>query len=347
MSDLKIPLPADKSERLDAMNASVRSWAQLNGIREDAADSVAFARQLDEVRSRTFDVLYPQLKRNQFIPNVPIDPASETVTYRQFDQTGEAKLVQDYAHDFPNVEVAGAEFIRKVIAYGDSYQYSIQDLRASRKADFALDAKKAMAARQAIERKLEKLCALGEASALTNAQIPIYGFCNHPNINLMTGAGQSQGGSDLTGSWDSASTTVQQILDDLNKMQKKIVDQTQGEFLPDTLVLDLPVYTALATRQRSTVFTDDSILQYILKQSPWLKSIDFWVYLKTGATGSKSAALLYKKDPMVLEQRVAVEFEQFAPQPEGMTLKVHCHARHGGVVIPYPLAVLRADGLLT
>ena len=338
--------PKGRQARMDSFSRKFARFIEDNdgfvGMdRFDSSDTVMFARSLDEVRARTYDVKYPELKRNILIPNSPIGNASETVTYRQYDELGEAQAIHDYAKDFHNVDVKGAEFIRKVGAYGDSYQYSIQDLRAAKQAGFALEAKKAMAARHAIERKLEKLCAVGDAA------FGLLGLANHTNISVFTGTGQSMGGSDLNGAWDAPGTTIQAILDDLNKAQNKIYVDTKGIFQADTLVLPTAVYGALATRQRSVTFTQDSVLQYILAQSPWLKSIEFWPYLDTAGTNSKARGVLYKKDPEVLEQRVAVEFEQFAPQPIGMAMVIPCHARHGGVAVMYPKAVLALDGLQT
>lgn len=340
------PVPQNKRTRLDSFARRFTRFIEdhdgfvaSGSERFDSADGIAFARALDEVRARTFDIKYPELKRNILIPNTPIDPASETISYKQFDELGQAQPIHDYAKDFHNVDVKGKEFLGKVGAYGDSYQYSIQDLRAARRANFALEQKKATAARNAIERKLESVCAVGDSA------FGLLGIANQTAVSVVTGAGQSLSGTDVTGSWDDPATTVQQILDDLNKASVKIHNDSLGIFQADTLILPTSVYGALATRQRSATFTDDTVLQYILNSSPWLKAIEFWPYLATAGASSKARAVLYKKDPEVLEQRVAVEFEQFAPQNVLMTLVVPCHARHGGVVCMYPKAMLYLDGL--
>lgn len=337
----EVSAPKNAQARLDGFARKVGHITGEDTDHFDSSDTVMFARSLDDVRARTYDVKYPELKRNLLFPNVPIDPAAETITYRQYDELGEAQEVHDYAKDFHTVDLKGAEFIRKVVSIGDSYQYSIQDLRAAKKVGFALEAKKAMAARHAIERKLEKLVLAG------NAEGSVYGVYNHPNVSKITGTGQSLAGSDLTGKWDSPSTSIQTILDDISIIGNKIHNDTKGEFEMDTLALDTKVYGFLASRQRSTVFAEDSVLEYILKQNPWLKAIEFWPYLDAAGTSGSAGALAYKRDPEVIEQRVAVEFEQFAPQPIMMAMVTPCHSRHGGIAIMYPKAVLIIEGLRT
>ena len=46
----------------------------------------------------------------------------------------------------------------------------------------------------------------------------------------------------------------------------------------------------------------------------------------------------------VVTLEIPQEFEQFAPQVEGMEYQIPCHARIGGVAWYYPLAAVAADG---
>lgn len=321
-----------------------RSWLQslgpealaTVGLRGDANESAMFARQLETIFVETYDVLYPDLKARMLFPlDNRVSPASPIYTYRQFDKFGEAKIIHDYAQDLPNVDVRGREYTHSVAAVGTSYQYSIQDLRAAAMAGLPLDQMKADAARYVMEQKLESLAAIGDSTLGYNGTA-MTGFTNAPSILDST--------SLFNGTrWDNGAT-VAQILADLNAMQKNIFTTTKGVFTPDTLVLPTVAHGILSTTARSPTFTDDSILQYVLKQSPWLKSIEFWPKLDNAGASAYGRVMMYKKDPKVVQLAIPQPFEQFAPQPVGLAFKVPCHMRVGGVVVRYPAAVTFMDG---
>jgi hypothetical protein len=113
------------------------------------------------------------------------------------------------------------------------------------------------------------------------------------------------------------------------------------------LVLPSSCYVALATTPRAPGFTDDSLLDYVLEVSPWLKSIEYWPFLDTAGASVNSVTgriMCYQKDPQVLGLIISQEFEQFAPQPRNMSFIVPCHMRTGAVEVRYPIAVAYMDG---
>ena len=118
---------------------------------EDAA--VFFARELDYIKTQTYDRLYPEFTALQMFPVThEVPEGAETVTYYSYDKTGMAKIISNYATDLPRVDVKGEPTTVPVKSIGDSYGYSVQEMRASRMAGKSLDVRKAETARYQIDR---------------------------------------------------------------------------------------------------------------------------------------------------------------------------------------------------
>lgn len=73
-----------------------------------------------------------------------------------YDRTGVAKIINNYATDLPRADVKGKPTTAYVKSVGDSYGYSVQEMRASRLAGKSLDVRKAEAARYAADYALNK-----------------------------------------------------------------------------------------------------------------------------------------------------------------------------------------------
>lgn len=351
MSNLFLPeRPYGSGERFDLSDFVTSQTLQaLTGRRFDAADTAVFLRQLTYIYQQTYDIKYPELKARQFIPvDNRVGPGADSFVWRQYDKKGTAKVVQNYADDFPNAEIIGKEFQSRVVSLGASYQYTLQDMRAAAMAGLPLETRKAETARRVMENLVESLAAYGlnqtqpgqdlDPVQETGDSIQFYGLTNFPNIQTST----------TTNNWTSGST-VQQILADVNALQNLVFKNTKGVHMPNTLLLPTDIYGYLATTPRSPTFTDDTMLQYILKQSPWLESIDYWVPLDTAGkkqdgTTVGGRIMCYQRDPEVLQMVIPQEFEQLPPQMIGMSFKIPCHMRYGGVTVRYPKALAYLDG---
>src|SRR5690606_25509397 len=95
-------------------------------VRLDARETAILARQLEHVKARTYDVKYPAMMARRYIPVTNETPnGANSVTYRQWDQYGMAKVVANHADDLPMVDVVAREFTTPVKSLGDAYQYSV------------------------------------------------------------------------------------------------------------------------------------------------------------------------------------------------------------------------------
>ena len=192
--------------------------------RFDSAEeaSVFFARELDHVKAKTYDVEYPELTA---LSNFPIsseaDAGDNTITYYTYDKTGLAKVIDNYSTDLPRADVTGKPSIALIKSVGDSYGYSAQEMRASRRAGKSLDVRKAESARYQIDNLINKIAWRGdEESGLMGV------LSAGQNIPLYT----------ITAGADSSKTTwlektADEILLDVNGMGAKKMEQYGGRFL--------------------------------------------------------------------------------------------------------------------
>ena len=103
---------------------------------DDAEEaSIFFARELDYVKSQSYDVEYPEFTALKCFPmSSEVDPGADTITYYSYDKVGLAKIISNYATDLPRADVKGKPTTAIIKSIGDSYGYSIQEMRASRMA---------------------------------------------------------------------------------------------------------------------------------------------------------------------------------------------------------------------
>ncbi len=301
------------------------------GLRMDAKFTAVLERQLEFIKTRTYDIVYPEMKARQFIPvNNDVDTGAETITYRQWDMIGMAQIIANYGDDMPLIDELVEEFEQKVQGLGAAYEWSIQDLRRSAMAGASLDQRRARAARRSIEQQIENIAALG------NTKAGLVGFAKNANVPLVT---------PTTGTWSTA--TGEQMIADLMKLASSIVTTNKETFMPDTTILDIASYNLLATTRVSTTGdTNTTALEGFLRSNPWVGTVATWNKLALAdAADTGPRAICYKRDAEVLTLEIPQEFEQFPPQPKNMAFQVNVHARIGGVIIYYPIAVAYMDGL--
>lgn len=134
----------------------VKGLANSEQLRFDSVESatVFFARELDQVKAKTYDKLYPELSALAYFPiTSEVNEGAETTTYYSYDITGMAAIINNYATDLPRVDVKGESHTAHIKSIGDSYGYNVQEMRASRMAGKSLDARKGAAARRASDYK--------------------------------------------------------------------------------------------------------------------------------------------------------------------------------------------------
>lgn len=300
----------------------------------DANESAFFKRQLEYIKSQTYDTKYKNLKATTLIPVSTEAPnGADSITFRRFSKVGFAKIVSDYANDFPRVDVYGEEQQSPVHSIGASYGYSIKEIRRAQMAGLNLNQRRADTARRAIEEEIDSIAWDGDSDYGLN------GLIDYPGITEYTVPADGTGSVKL---W--SAKTPDKIVRDVTGMVDAIVDTTNGREAPDTLLLPITQYLYIANT-RMTDGNDKTIMTYIMDNNPFINTIEWVVELAGAGAGATDRMMLYTRSPNNLTLEIPQPFEQFSPQQKGMEYEVPVHAETGGVIVYYPLSVCYGDGI--
>lgn len=325
-----------RSVRFDSLSDNQRKL--LQGIaHRDASESIWFARQLEYIRPGLLEVMYPRLEGKSLVPiESSMGPGASMWTYRSFDKVGTATLVDDYAIDPPRADVKGAESTQLIKPYGVMYGYNFQELRAGMMAGVPLDVRKAMAARYAMELKIDQIIFYGDTAG------GLKGLVNQSNTTSFTVANGQKG----TKLWRDKSPD--EIVLDLHSIVDNIVSSSFGVYQPTTLLLPLKAYQMAATRRMGDG-SNETILSFFQNTNPYIQEVRPTYRLDYSQSGNWSGStgrmVCYDKNPERMAFLLPVEFEQLPPQQEGYEYKTLCHARVGGLVAMHPGSISYGDGI--
>ncbi len=341
-----------KHMHYDAKEAAIlRNSAIIDAIlasdctRFDGADaaSVFFARELDHVKSQSYDVEYPELTALNLFPiSSEADPGAETITYYTYEKTGMAKIIQNYSTDLPRADVNGKPTYAQIKSLGSSYGYSAQEMRASRLAGKSLNTRKAESARFQIDTLTNTIAWKGDAESglmgvLSEGQsIPLYPI--------------TVGATSNKTKW--TEKTPDEILADINGMAKQVARVTKNLERPDTLCLPAEAYMDIATRRIDD--TSTTVLAFVEQHAPYIKniisaaeldadSVDTNPYAKP--TGGSGVAFLFTNSDKKLSLEIPMPFYQYPLQVKNLDTVIPCEARTAGVIVYYPFSALIAVGV--
>lgn len=336
----------DSTELQTLINSAIPAAIMASeGTRFDSAEdaSVFFARELDHIKAQSYDVEYPEFTALSLFPiSNEADPGAETITYYTYDKSGLAKVIDNYSTDLPRADVNGKPSLAMVKSLGDSYGYSAQEMRASRLAGKSLDVRKAESARYQIDNLNNKIAWAGDEESglmgvLSDGQnIPLYA------ITAGTDSGKT--------TW--LEKTADEILLDINGMQKQVAKVTKNVERPDTLCVPADVFMDISTRRIPD--TSTTVKSFLLEHAPYLKdivstaeldadSVETNPYAK--AEGGQGVAFLFKNDARKLSLENPMPFYQYPLQVRNLETVIPCEARTAGVIMYYPLSALIAVGV--
>lgn len=312
-----------------AFASAIRGMAPQMQLQNEDADSIYLARSLDFVSARTINVLRNQAGIDQLVPvsnEIPV--GAESVIYKIYDAVGMAKIIGSNVDDLPRVDVRAVERSARVQTIGVSYGYTFQEVRTAIYSGSGLPTRKAAIARDVVDRKENNIKVRGDAA------YNIYGMTNHPNIPAVVA---------LTGNWNDAATTAENIVDDFIALVSAIYTQSKGNF--QTTVVGMPFQLRMAAaRKRMAGATQVTAMGFIQQTFPNLQIVEVQE-LAGAASGGKHMMIAADRNPNYYAYEKVMDFVEHPPQARGLEMVVPCEAQTAGVIVTQPLAIASMGGL--
>lgn len=294
----------------------------------DSAQSVFFDRQLEQIKAQVYGIKYPAYKARQFIPVNSEGDGASIITYQMEDIHGQGpKIISDYAADLPTSEASGQEFSVRVRDLGRSVQWTVAEIRAGARLGKDLPSKKMEAARKLMERDLDVIAQLGDATT------GLKGFLNHSAVDDDT----VDNGASTAPEWETK--TADEIITDLTEAQQFVISSTLGVYKPNMLLVPETSYATLLTKRLPD--TSANLMSYIMAN--FGLQVEPWYALETAGDSSSKRFVMYYKDPEVLTLEIPSELVWLDPQPKNLSYVVPGYMSTAGVVMYQPKAVVYRD----
>jgi len=258
-----------------------------------------------------------------------VDAGAREVSWLTKGNTGSADIVADNANDIPTADIEGELNINKAYTIATAIQYSTQDIRQSRMQGlFDIASDKAVAAREAHDRKLDELIRLGDVPRA------ITGIVNASGSFHVTAA---------TGTWATVATAAQ-ILADFNSGYAAVYTGTTGVERPNTVVFPSTVWPRISTLQNSTA-SDASVLDYLKKAYP---EITLWrpdAGLDTAGDAGGACVMIYNRDRARIRGIMPMALKPTPLEQKGLVFKMVFESRYAGLAIPRPRSICKLSGV--
>lgn len=322
------PSESLRADTVDGVIADAITGAR----RLDDATSAFFARELELIKTETFDTKYKPLKSAEFLPiNVEGGDGVNEITWRRYTDVGLAVIISDYGMDIPRSDVYAEEFSVKPKEIATSFGYGLFEIARARRANLPLDRKRATAARRAMDFKIDSLAWHGDA------EHGIQGFIDYPGTQEYI----TPDGGTFSPLWEEK--TSDEILKDMNDMITTVRTTTNGVESPDTMLMPIAQYE-LIRNKRVSDYSDTTVLEYFRRNNPDIEI--YWVNELAGAgAGESDRIIAYKRDPQHVTQEMPTVLNTLPETRDNFEYVTVMYSRYAGVIIYYPLSVIFADNV--
>lgn len=300
--------------------------------RNDANESLFFARDLEYHESRVYEKKYPEIKFRQIFPvNNEGGPGALFVTYKMLDKTGLAQVISDYAQDLPRVNLSAVEVTKQAFSVADSAVYSQREVDAAMATNTNLDGTLLSLMREAYERKLDEIADRG------NARSGLEGFNTNGNIPVVAPTTSAGAGDDT---WPNK--TADEIVADFSVCYQAIITNSAGVHRANAVILS-PERLALLDQIRLSN-TATTLTEYLSKAFRGLQFFD-WTRMSTASAAGAQRMAMGQRDSEVLEFREPMPFRVYPLDRSGLKYIYNGEGRTAGMVIRFPLAWVFMDGI--
>jgi len=290
-----------------------------------ADDGLAFfVSQLSTVEARIYETKYANIVYQDLIPIDTSDPEYiDNVTYFSFNAVTVGKFVGANARDLPQSDLDAAKSVIPVFYGGNSYGYSLDELRKSQALRMPVDVLKGKASFRGFQEHAQRVAFNGDSDR------GITGLFNNANVQT----------DNSVVDWTTA--TGQEIVADMNGLLVKVWENSAHVHVPDMLILPSNRW-AIISNTRMDSGTDTTILQFFMQNNLFTDltgaklNIRPNLQVKTAGVSSVNRMMAYELNDENLVMKMPLMWRALPPQPDGLRIEIPAEYKFGGVEFRYP-----------
>jgi hypothetical protein len=317
--------------------------AEAIGIKSDSAESVFVERQLLSLRAKLYEPKRGPYQARVLMPvNNEDDPGAKTIAYQIMDGVGVAKLISDYAKDFPRVDVFIREEYAPIKGIGASFGISVDEMRSAAFAKRPLSTMK----RTPRARRWIRSSSASRCSATRRTGSSACSRCRTSRPRRSRRARRPARPGATAPAVGAGNKTPDEILADLNRAISTVRTLTQDNEYIDTILIPIAQHNVIKTKARTTT-SDTTILKFFLENNSDIPGLQVIAVPRIAGKGAGATDRLmgYRRDPDVIELPEPLPFTMSPPQMEGRELVTYCESKMAAPINRLPLACIYLDGI--
>ena len=282
--------------------------------------------QLAQLEPKIYEAKYTNINFAELIPVDTNYPEwADSWDYISYDAVTLGKFIGSSADDLPKVGLQANKSSVPIGYAGNSYDYSLDELRKSQQLRIPIDATKGRMAFRGAQEHTQIVAYFGDAARKMG------GLFNNANLAL----------DNSTTNWTTA--TGQQIIDDMNGLFIKVWDDSANVHVPNTLVLDSTRYAQISSRRMDSG-TDTTILEFFMANNLYTSltgqrpRVVPRLQLKGAGSGGVDRMMAYELNDENLSMVNPIPWRALAPQMKGLSIEVPAEYKISGVEFRYPFS---------
>ena len=302
----------------------------------DANASLGFvASQLNTILPGVYATRYPEIRYQSLGISINTSANEWTKGIIQYtsDEAGRARWIADRTTEIPVVGVSqGQAPLAPIFMAGIGYDYGLEEVNQARILGQNLTNTKALAARRAYERFVDKIVFEGDTVK------GFSGLFNNPNVAVTSAP---------NGSW--ATAAEDDILADINALISGVFVATNEIAMANTLLLPSTSVQLLGSKRLGD--TTETIMDFLRRSNVFTSetgqalTIRGMRGLDTAGAGGTPRAIAFRNDSDVMEMHIPMPHRFLPVERKGLLFQVPGIFRLGGLEIRLPGEVRYQDGI--
>lgn len=294
--------------------------------------------QLASLESKVYEAKYTNINFMELIPvSTDLPDWADHWDYVSYDAVTVGKFIGSSADDLPKVGLQANKTSVPIGYAGNSYDYSLDELRKSQQLRIPIDATKGRMAFRGAQEHTQTVAYFGDLPR------KMTGLFNNPNVAL----------DNSVVDWNTA--TGQEIIDDMNGLFIKVWTDSANVHVPNTLVLDSTRYSLISSRRMDSG-TDTTVLEFFMRNNlytsltgqrplvaPRLQLTAAVLAANGVSNGNKDRMMAYELAQDNLEMQNPIPWRALAPQMKGLSIEIPCEYKMSGTEIRYLFSAAYRD----